>query len=202
MTQICTKETLWTRSFILVMLGMLFLFIPFSLYMPVLPVYLLQELHSSMEAAGAVNTIFLAASVLFRAQTVRLEARFGTRRVLLVSAFLSHGDQCCLSGCHNGDQRHADQISERSLFCHRLGVGYGTVVPSMQTLAIQLSPAHRSSAVTATFFSCLDGGIGLGAYFMGGGIQAFGYATVYLSLGLLSSSCILPYYLVHARKRR
>ena len=39
------KEPLWTSSFTLTMVGMLFLFIPFALYMPVMPAYLLEELH-------------------------------------------------------------------------------------------------------------------------------------------------------------
>jgi predicted MFS family arabinose efflux permease len=73
-------------------------------------------------------------------------------------------------------------------------------VPSIQTLAIQLSPPLRSSAVTATFFSCLDGGIGLGAYLLGGAIHTFGYAAVYEALGFLTLGCILPYYLLYAGK--
>jgi predicted MFS family arabinose efflux permease len=82
-----------------------------------------------------------------------------------------------------------------------IGVGYGMAVPSIQTLAIQLSPVHRSSAVTATFFSCLDGGIGLGAYLLGGGIHAFGYAAVYLALGVMTLGCTLLYYAIYARKQ-
>jgi predicted MFS family arabinose efflux permease len=67
-------------------------------------------------------------------------------------------------------------------------------------LAIQLSPPQRSSAVTATFFSCLDGGIGLGAYLLGGGIHAFGYAAVYLALAVMTLGCVVPYYLLYGRK--
>lgn len=381
-------EALWTRSFILTMLGMLFLFIPFSLYMPVLPAYLLEELHSSMQAAGAINGIFLAASVLFRAQTARLEARFGVRRVLLVSGFLfmatnalylsvstvmsvmlirflsgacfaivntciyAMGSRLISSGRKGEglaylttmvlaggafgpyiglslsraygydsvfifcalisllglliasaiaipeERPHVQaRFSFHDLFeikaipaslivmviaiayggvltfvavyatelrlpfvvayffvamasasvvsrlatgrmydrfgpnaaiypgillialgllmmaglhttacmltaAAMIGIGYGITVPSFQTLAIQLSPAHRSSAVTATFFSCLDGGIGLGAYLMGWSITAFGYATVYLALGVLTFGCILPYYVIYGRKQR
>ena len=81
-----------------------------------------------------------------------------------------------------------------------IGVGYGMAVPGIQTLAIQLSPANRSSAVTATFFTCLDGGIGLGAYVLGWCIHAFGYPAVYLSLGGLAFSCTLFYYAVYKRQ--
>jgi MFS family permease len=368
------------------MIGILFLFIPFSLYMPVLPVYLLKELNSSLEAAGAVNGIFLAASALFRAQTARLEARFGVRRVLLSSGFLfmatnalyllfstvssvmlirflsgvffavvntsiyamgsrlvpntrkgegmaylttmilaggAIGPYIGLSLSHAygyqsvfifsalisllglliacvivlpEDGPHVQlRFSFHDLFevkaipasliilviaiayggvltfvavyatelrlpyvvkyffvvmaCSSvasrlatgrlydrfgpdasiypaiiimtlgllilggistttgmltaaaiIGVGYGMTVPSIQALAIQLSPPQRSSAVTATFFSCLDGGIGLGAYLLGGGIHAFGYAAVYLALAVMTLGCVVPYYLLYGRK--
>lgn len=377
---------LWTRSFTLTMIGILFLFIPFALYMPVLPVYLLKELHSSLEAAGAVNGVFLAASVLFRAQTARLEAKFGVRRVLLSSGFLFmatnalyllfptvssvmlirflsgacfavvntsiyamgsrlvpssrkgegmaylttmilaggafgpyigvnlssvYGYQsvfifsllislfglliaCAIAMPEDGPQvrlrfsfhdlfevkaipasliilviavayggvvtfvavyatelrlphvvkyffvamacasvasrlvtgRMYDRFGpDASIYpaiiimaagllilggipttigmlaaAATIGVGYGMTVPSIQALAIQLSPPDRSSAVTATFFSCLDGGIGLGAYLLGGGIHAFGYATVYLVLGVTTLGCAVPYYLLYGRK--
>jgi MFS family permease len=379
-------ETLWTRPFNLTMIGILFLFIPFSLYLPVMPVYLLKELHSSLEAAGAVNGIFLVASVLFRPQTARLEARFGVRRVLLVSGFLfmftnvlylaistvlsvmlvrfisgacfavvntciyAMGSRL-ISSARKGEGlayltamvlaggaigpyiglrlSHAygfqsvfifstlisllglliasaidipeerpnvtSQFTFHDMFevkaipasliilviaiayggvltfvaiyatemrlpyvvdyffvamasssvisrlatgrmydrlgpdasiypaiilmavgllilggIHTtagmltaatiIGVGYGMAVPSIQTLAIQLSPPLRISAVTATFFSCLDGGIGLGAYLLGGVIHAFGYAAVYLALGGLTFSCVVPYYILYGRK--
>ncbi|MDD2736895.1 MAG: MFS transporter [Desulfuromonadaceae bacterium] len=380
-------EALWTRPFTLTMIGILFLFIPFALYLPVLPVYLLEELHSSLQEAGAINGIFLAAAVLFRAQTARLESRFGVRRVLLVSGFLfmitnllylavstvlgvmlirflsgvcfAVANTCfyamgsrLISTARKGEglaylttmvlaggaigpyiglkltyaygypsvfifsalisllglliataiaiPEDTETVASRFTF-HGLyevkaipaslivfviaiayggvitfvavyatelrlqyvveyffvamacasvitrlasgriydrfgpdyaiypaiilmalgllllgifpatagmlaaaviiGVGYGMTVPSIQALAIQRSPSQRSSAVTATFFSCLDGGIGLGAYILGGGIHVFGYAAVYQALGVLTFCCIVPYYVLYGRKR-
>jgi MFS family permease len=380
MTDNATNEILWTRTFTLTMLGMFFLFTPFALYLPVMPVYLLQELHSSMAAAGAVNGVFLIAAVLFRAQTARIEARFGNRRVYLVSGLLFMGTNICylaattvagimvirfISGAcfaiaNTGIQAMASRLIPRSrtgeglayittmvlagsavgpylglslshslgyhavfilsalasllgmlILCslkcpdarprlqprcsfHTLyerqaipvsmillmiaiayggvltfvamyaaelhlaaaagkffvmmaiasvaarlltgrmydrfgpdsviypaisimaagllglgfirstagmlsaaaliGIGYGMAVPAIQTLAIQLSPAHRTSEATATVFTCLDGGVGLGAYLLGGSILAFGYAKVYLALGLLTLACTCFYY--------
>ncbi|TWJ17774.1 MFS transporter [Geobacter argillaceus] len=379
------REPLWTRSFILILFGMLFLFIPFSLYMPVLPAYMLSELHSSMQAAGAINGVFLAASVLFRVHTSRLEARFGVRRVLLSTSLLfalanllylpaasttsvmlirflsgigfalantsimalgarqlpisrkGEGLACMttmvlgggaigpyigLSLAHSFGYRSVfifatlvtllgllivaavpveEGVTVRPRFTFNdlfevkaipislialiiaavyggvltfvavfatelgllfvaksffvvmasasvvsrlltgwmydrlgpgvaigasvvtlaagllllggmhttvsmlisaalVGIGYGMAVPSTQTLAIQLSPVHRSSAVTATFFTFLDGGVGLGAYLLGGGIQAFGYSAVYLALGVLNFGCLVPLYLLYGRE--
>ncbi len=382
MSTVRTKEILWTRSFTLTILGILFLFIPFALYMPVLPVYLLKELNASLQAAGAVNGAFLIAAVLFRAQTSHLERRFGVRRILMVSGFLFMATNAlylwttnvsCILGIRfisgaffavvntsiyaMGSQlipvsrkgeglavmttmflaggaigpylglslarslgyqavfifcflisllgmlifgimkipaerpqtrgqfsfRHlyekkaipvslivlmlaiayggvltfvtiyaaklqlwlvvdyffvvmtvasvASRLATGRLYDRRgpdaaiypaillmaagllilgnslstagmllaaalIGAGYGMAVPAIQTLAIQLSPSHRTSEVTATFFTCLDGGIGLSSYLLGGTILAFGYATVYLSLGLLTLVCTLFYYYV------
>lgn len=380
-------EALWNRPFTLTMFGMLLLFIPFSLYMPVMPAYLLEELHSSIEVAGAINGIFLAAAVLFRPQTARLEARFGIRRVLLVSGFMfmatnllyllsssvtgimlirffsgacfavvntsimalgsrlipmkrkgeglayltamvlaggaigpyiglslsrDYGYQSvfifttvstllgllitCAIPVENELAPDRPRFSFHELFevkavpaslillvlavsyggvltfvavyareqnlplvteyffvvmavasvvsrlatgrmfdrlglhiaiylaittlaagllvlgaIHTtalmlmaavlIGIGFGMAVPSLLTLAIQLSPAHRISAVTATFFSCLDGGIGLGAYLLGGGIHLFGYSAVYIWLGVVNFLCVVPYYVMYARKK-
>lgn len=377
-----TKEILWSRTFTLTTLGMFFLFIPFALYLPVMPVYLLKELHSSMEAAGAVNGIFLIAAVLFRAQTARLEGRFGSRRVLLASGFLFVATNllylsattvtgvmlirffsgACFAVANTGIQAMGSRLIPRSrtgeglayittmvlaggaigpyiglslsqasgyeavfvfsalvsllgmlILCSMkipderpqiqpgfsfqglyegkavpvslivlviamayggvltfvavyaaelqlpavasyffvvmaivsvatrlitgrmydrfgpaatiypaivsmaagllllgciqstagmlwaaalIGTGYGMAVPAIQTLAIQISPPHRASEVTATVFTCLDGGVGLGAYLLGGSILAFGYANVYLSLGLLTLACTPFYYIV------
>ncbi|TWJ13279.1 putative MFS family arabinose efflux permease [Geobacter argillaceus] len=353
-------------------------------YMPVLPAYMLKEMHSSMQAAGAINGVFLAASVLFRVHTSRLEARFGVRRVLLSTSLLfalanllylpaasttsvmlirflsgigfalantsimalgarqlpisrkGEGLACMttmvlgggaigpyigLSLAHSFGYRSVfifatlvtllgllivaavpveEGVTVRLRFTFNdlfevkaipislialiiaavyggvltfvavfatelgllfvaksffvvmasasvvsrlltgwmydrlgpgvaigasvvtlaagllllggmhttvsmlisaalVGIGYGMAVPSTQTLAIQLSPVYRSSAVTATFFTFLDGGVGLGAYLLGGGIQAFGYSAVYLALGVLNLGCLVPLYLLYGR---
>lgn len=385
--RLTATDILWTRSFSLTMVAILFLFIPFALYLPVLPVYLLNVLHSSIQEAGAINGIFLAAAVLFRVHTARLEARFGVRRVLLVSGFLfmltnvlyllapsvpsvmlirflsgacfavvntciyAMGSRLVASArkgeglaylttmvlaggaigpyiglklsqacgyqavfifsalisllglliasaisIHEDRPAVLPKFSFQDMFEVKalpasliilvfaiayggvltfvavyatelrlpyvveyffvamasasvvsrlatgrvydrfgpntsiypaiilmatgllllgtltttmglltaatiIGSGYGMSVPSIQTLAMQLSPPQRSSAVTATFFSCLDGGIGLGAYLLGGGIHVFGYSAVYLALGGVTLLCILPYYILYARKQ-
>jgi MFS family permease len=387
MADAATKEVLWSRSFTLTITGILFVFIPFALYLPVMPVYLLKKMHSSIEAAGAVNAIFLIACVLFRAQTARLEAHFGTRQVLLTAGFLFMATNAlylaagtvasvlairflsgaCFAVANTAINAMGSRLIPKSrkgeglaylttmvlagtaigpylglslsrsfgydavfifstvsslfgmlIFCliripperplvqpfsfrsiyevkaipvslvvlllavayggvltfmavyaadlrlplvvdfffvvmptasvgsrlltgrmydrfgpnatiyppilifalgllvvatlHTtawmlvgaalIGVGYGSSVPAIQTLAIQISPAHRVSEVTATFFTCLDGGIGLGAYLLGSSIHAFGYAPVYQGLAALTLSCMLIYYLVYARTRK
>lgn len=87
-------DALWTKPFTLTLVASFLIFIPYSLYLPILPVYVLEELHGSLVVAGLVNAFFLLASVLFRAQTSRFEALFGVRNVLLVSGFLFMFSNC------------------------------------------------------------------------------------------------------------
>ena len=68
------SESLWTKRYILTILGMLFVFVPYSLYLPIMPLYVLEELGQSVEMAGLSNALFLLASVLFRTQTAGLES--------------------------------------------------------------------------------------------------------------------------------
>jgi predicted MFS family arabinose efflux permease len=387
MTADHNRDVLWTRSFTLTLLGIVLLFIPFALYLPVMPVYLLKELHSSMDAAGTVNCVFLIASVLFRSQTARLEARFGSRGVVLGSAFTFMATNVLylpvtsvvgillirfLSGASfaiasNGIYAMGSRLIPKGrkgeglacmttmvlagnaigpyiglklshslgfnavfifsgvisllgslIFCFikiddeksqveatisvagmfeikavsisliilvlgfayggvltfvalyagalrlpnvveyffvvmavasvifriltgrmydrlgpnaaiypaiillaagllalgylpttagmltaaaLVGIGHGMAVPGIQTLALQLSPGHRTTEVTATVFTCLDAGIGLGAYFLGGGIAAFGYPLVYKYLGVLCLSCTVFYFAIYTRNR-
>lgn len=53
------KEALWTKPFTLTLLASFLIFIPYSLYLPILPMYVLQGLHGSLGGAGLVNAFFL-----------------------------------------------------------------------------------------------------------------------------------------------
>ncbi|MBD8005765.1 MFS transporter [Bacillus norwichensis] len=66
-----------------------------------------------------------------------------------------------------------------------VGLGYGSLVPSMQTLAIQSAPIERSGYATATFYTFFDGGIALGSYIFGIIATAKGYQSIYLISSVL-----------------
>ncbi|MFX3673100.1 MAG: MFS transporter [Paenisporosarcina sp.] len=63
-----------------------------------------------------------------------------------------------------------------------IGLGYGTLLPCFQALAIQASPNHRSAYATATFFTLFDTGIAVGSFVLGIGAAYLGYARLYLVL--------------------
>lgn len=64
------------------------------------------------------------------------------------------------------------------------GLGFGSVQPSMQALAVKDVPPMRRGAANGTLFSAFDLGIGTGAVLWGAVSQSFGYANMYLLAGI------------------
>lgn len=61
-----------------------------------------------------------------------------------------------------------------------IGLGYGSLLPSFQTMAIQSAPPHRSGHATATFFTFYDTGIAIGSYVLGLVVTFFGFQMLYI----------------------
>lgn len=71
-----------------------------------------------------------------------------------------------------------------------IGLGWGTLFPTFQTIAIQSAPPKRRAMATATFLSVFDMGIGLGSYIIGllaSGLsfrQLYFYGSFYVLAGM------------------
>ncbi|MFC5604502.1 MFS transporter [Sporosarcina koreensis] len=81
-----------------------------------------------------------------------------------------------------------------------VGLGYGALVPSMQTLAIQSTTHQRSGYATATFFTLFDSGLAVGSYVLGIVAVQMGYRNVYMLSGFLVFA-VLALYIFIIRKR-
>jgi MFS family permease len=82
------------------------------------------------------------------------------------------------------------------------GVGYGAVIPSLQTMAVvDASPDRRGSA-TATFFIGFDAGIGFGSITAGMVAGFIGYSNMYLLAIVLPLITALLYLTIGRRRRR
>ena len=66
-----------------------------------------------------------------------------------------------------------------------VGFGYGALVPSIQTLAVQSTKHERSGYATATFFTLFDSGLAIGSFVLGLVAIQYGYQNVYLISGAL-----------------
>jgi MFS family permease len=82
-----------------------------------------------------------------------------------------------------------------------IGLGWGTLFPTFQTIAIQDAEPRKRGLATATFLSIFDTGIALGSFLVG----LIAAKMDYSSLDFLSSFYILIgavlYYFLHTRKK-
>lgn len=81
-----------------------------------------------------------------------------------------------------------------------LGLGFGAMLPSFQTIAIQAAPAHRRGLATGTYFLLFDTGYGIGSYVLGLVASKTNYHTMYFVAGIVVACSALLYYGLHHRK--
>lgn len=109
-----------------------------------------------------LNNIFLfflvnaTVSTLLRPYTGKWYDRNGPWSIIIVSAILGFLSLIVLSFAANDFHLVIAAI----LF----GAGYGTVMPCLQTLAVQNVSEEKSGAANATFFSSFDIGVGVSAF--------------------------------------
>lgn len=66
-----------------------------------------------------------------------------------------------------------------------IGLGYGTLLPGFQTIAIQSTERNRSSHAISTFFIFYDLGIASGAYVLGLIVATYGFPYMYYISSLI-----------------
>lgn len=79
-----------------------------------------------------------------------------------------------------------------------IGLGYGSVLPGFQTLAVQHSGHKRTSQAMSTFFTLYDLGIALGAFTWGLISFQYGFQVMYIvsSIVVICTMFIFNYYIV------
>ncbi|RDY66652.1 MFS transporter [Halobacillus sp. SY10] len=82
-----------------------------------------------------------------------------------------------------------------------IGLGWGTLVPSMQTIALKKVP-ERAGSATATFFTIFDIGIGVGSYVVGAIATGIGFSSLYFNSSFVVFGAVVLYILLHGRKVR
>ena len=79
------KPKLWTKEFIGVWGSNFFLFMSFYFLLVTLPVFAIEELHTSSTTAGLLTTVFLLSAILIRPLTGQWVETIGKRKMLLYS---------------------------------------------------------------------------------------------------------------------
>lgn len=80
-----------------------------------------------------------------------------------------------------------------------IGLGYGTLLPSFQTMAIQAAPNNRSSHATSTFFILYDSGIAAGSFIWGIVVTAIGFSNLYLICAVIILVAIGLFNMYHSK---
>ena len=82
-----------------------------------------------------------------------------------------------------------------------IGLGWGTIFPTAQTIAIQVAPPERKSVATATFLSTMDSGIGIGSVIVGIVGAQLGYSSLYFYSSIMVLAGLVVYYLLHGKDK-
>ncbi|RKQ34772.1 MFS transporter [Oceanobacillus halophilus] len=81
-----------------------------------------------------------------------------------------------------------------------IGIGFGTLQSSAQTVAVNKVPKQRIGLATSTFFVFYDFGIAIGPFLLGFLLSLTGYRGLYLTMAAIAFSSIFIYYIVHGKK--
>lgn len=81
-----------------------------------------------------------------------------------------------------------------------IGLGFGIVQSSGQSISIKVTPIHRLSLANSTYFIFIDMSIGLGPFIWGLFIPHAGYRGMYTGAAVISFICLFLYYALHGRK--
>ncbi|WP_245807656.1 MFS transporter [Halobacillus massiliensis] len=80
-----------------------------------------------------------------------------------------------------------------------IGLGWGTMVPCMQTIALKKVP-ERAGSATATFFTIFDTGVGMGSYIVGLAAAGIGFSSLYFYSSFIVFAAVFLYFALHGRR--
>lgn len=146
-----------------------------------------------LSAASYFYAIYAVAMIAVRPFTGKIYDTLGSKYVIIPSFFLFGIGLVILA---NADQAITLMIS--AIF---IGVGYGTLTTSLQSVCIQATSPKRSGYATATFFTLFDIGLALGSYVLGIVAVSLGYTFVYLGSAALLSVVFILYMLFFVYKK-
>lgn len=81
-----------------------------------------------------------------------------------------------------------------------IGVGFGTLQSSAQTIAVSQVPHHRVGLATSTSFVFYDFGMGIGPFLLGYVMQITGFRGLYLAMSIIAFIGVPLYYILHGKK--
>ncbi|AZU63774.1 MFS transporter [Neobacillus mesonae] len=83
-----------------------------------------------------------------------------------------------------------------------IGLGWGTLFPTFQTIAIQDAEPRKRGLATATFLSIYDTGMALGSFVVGIIAAKMDYSSLYFLFSFYVLIGAVLYYFLHTKKKR
>jgi len=155
-----------------------------------IPVYA-KEL-GMMEVSSYFFVIYAIMIVVSRPFTGRLFDRMGENIVVYPSIILYAIGLILLSQAHTPTMfLVASGV---------IGLGYGSVFPSFQAIAIKSSPTERRGLATGTYFLLLDTGMGVGSFVLGIIASSTNYSFMYVLSSLVVVFGGVVYYTLHHQR--
>ncbi|MBK6267260.1 MFS transporter [Marivirga sp. S37H4] len=152
-----------------VSLVMLFLAFPFAGVMSFITLFA-KEL--SLESTGLFFLIYAAGVSIIRPLTGKMMDKKGPGFVMVLSFAGTISGLVLLS--------QSEEIYGFLIAAFVLGLGNGIVMPTLQTMVINMVRPHKRGVATSTFFSSIDLGIGIGAFLLGNIAEIFSLSQMYL----------------------
>jgi len=149
------------------------------------------EQQNLLSAASYFYAVLAVAMIGVRPFTGRIYDTYGAKYVIIPS-FLLFAIGLVILG--NADTPFLLLISAIGL-----GMGYGTLTTSFQSLCVQATAPERTSYATATYFTLFDLGIAVGSYVLGIVAVSIGYSAIYFVSAALMLVMLLVYSLFFAR---
>jgi len=81
-----------------------------------------------------------------------------------------------------------------------IGLGFGAMQSSMQTIAVKTVPPNRLGLANSTYFTFSDSGMGIGPMLVSLIIPLAGYRGMYSAMAAAAAACLLIYFVMHGRK--
>lgn len=162
-------ETVFEPKVLKISMIMLLLAFPFAGIMSFITLYA-KEL--SIESTGMFFLIYAIGVAIIRPMTGKMMDKRGPGFVMLLSFIGTISGLILLS-----------QSTDEPGFliaAFVLGFGNGIVMPTLQTMAINVVKPEKRGVATSTYFSSIDLGIGFGAFFLGNLADIFSLSQMYL----------------------
>ena len=185
-----TGQALFTRNFSLICLANLCTCMAGYSIMPVLPLYLMDELHSPKSVMGAAMAVFPLVALLFRPVSGLIVDRFNRRLVLIISTLVC---MACFPLCL------AAAGVMLFMFIRLLhGVAFSSMTTSQATLAVDFMPEGKIGTGIGIFSSTVSLGMIFGPMLGLFVADAFSYAaafwvpSAFAAAGAVFQACLYP----------